>query len=80
MILLSMRNYKKAEIMFLRNTKYAHLANLLTKITNSHKYKIGINAIIDFSLFFHEQIETRLLVSGRSPECSDCLLRFMEQQ
>ena len=23
---------------------------------------------------------TRLLVSGRSPECSDCLLRFMEQQ
>ena len=22
---------------------------------------------------------TRLLVSGRSPECSDCLLRFMEQ-
>ena len=24
--------------------------------------------------------ETRLLVSGRSPECSDCLLRFMEQQ
>ena len=23
--------------------------------------------------------ETRLLVSGRSPECSDCLLRFMEQ-
>ena len=22
---------------------------------------------------------TRLLVSGRSPECSDCPLRFMEQ-
>ena len=22
---------------------------------------------------------TKLLVSGRSPECSDCLLRFMEQ-
>ena len=25
------------------------------------------------------QIKTRLLVSGRSPECSDCFLRFMEQ-
>ena len=24
--------------------------------------------------------DTRLLVSGQSPECSDCLLRFMEQQ
>ena len=23
--------------------------------------------------------QTRLLVSGRSPECSDCLLRFMKQ-
>ena len=23
--------------------------------------------------------QTRLFVSGRSPECSDCLLRFMEQ-
>ena len=23
--------------------------------------------------------QTRLLVSGRSPECPDCLLRFMEQ-
>ena len=26
------------------------------------------------------KIETRLLVSGQSPECSDCVLRFMEQQ
>ena len=24
--------------------------------------------------------KTRLLVSGRSPECSDCFLRFIEQQ
>ena len=24
--------------------------------------------------------KTRLLESGRSPECSDCILRFMEQQ
>ena len=27
-----------------------------------------------------EEKPTRLLVSGQSPECSDCLLRFMEQQ
>ena len=29
----------------------------------------------------HQRItqQTRLLVSGRSPECSDCLLSFMEQ-
>ena len=27
-----------------------------------------------------EKNQTRLLVSGRSPECSDCLLRFIEQQ
>ena len=32
------------------------------------------------SLLSNEPIEkTTLLVSGRSPECYDCLLRFMEQ-
>ena len=29
--------------------------------------------------YFCTKIRTRLLVSGRSPECSDCRLRFMEQ-
>ena len=29
---------------------------------------------------FVNKKQTRLLVSGRSPECSDCPLRFMEQQ
>ena len=28
---------------------------------------------------FSEKTITKLLISGRSPECSDCLLRFMEQ-
>ena len=32
--------------------------------------EFGANAFIS---------KTRLVVSGRSPECSECLLRFMEQ-
>ena len=43
---------------------------------------ISINPVrIDFPYCPNQnQTETRLLVSGRSPECSYCLLRFMEQQ
>ena len=44
----------------------------------SHRF---FSTIIKFfrHFAFQPKLQTRLLVSGRSPECSDCLLRFMEQ-
>ena len=35
--------------------------------------------LFEYAVEEHKE-QTRLLVSGQSPECSDCLLRFMEQQ
>ena len=58
-------------------------------LTNCSKFFLNINhrgeaeQRIACDKKYHDiraQKTTRLLVSGQSPECSDCLLRFIEQQ
>ena len=40
---------------------------------------ISLSPLCQQKLLHPQEMKTRLLVSGRNPECSDCLLRFMEQ-
>ena len=68
-----------------RNKEKFYTCFYVAQITNCTGFKLIYHSTQSNQKLWHlilrgKQKETRLLVSGRSPECSDCLLRFMEQQ